>query len=224
MNEKLLKLLIAAGLPTGLATTLATIVKVEKDEDIEATAKSIIDNAGTGAAQAEIDRRVTQAVKTAIENYEKKHNLKDGKPVDPEPDPNKNKGGEPPAGGNPQTNPELLELVKSVKDLAGIVQGIQQKTQAEERKSKILKALSDAKIPETFQKRFTIKDDATDEELETAVKEYKQELIDAGIAGLKVPGVGNNGKTIVEQTAEIAAKSRNTDNPESTGGVQVKKL
>ena len=77
MNEKLLKALIAAGLAPGLAATFAAISKDVKDEEIDSTVKLIVEGAQTNVAQSEIDRRVSQGIKTAIENYEKKYNIKD---------------------------------------------------------------------------------------------------------------------------------------------------
>ena len=45
------------------------------DDEVKAAAEKMIDE-----AKREADRRATEATKTAVENYEKKHNLKDGKP------------------------------------------------------------------------------------------------------------------------------------------------
>ena len=75
MNEKLLKALLAAGLTQGLAATITSLVKVEKDEEIEGIAKSFGEMFSQPAIASEIDRRVTSAVKTAIDNYEKKHQI-----------------------------------------------------------------------------------------------------------------------------------------------------
>lgn len=45
------------------------------DDEVKAAAEKMLDE-----AKREADRRATEATKTAVENYEKKHNLKDGKP------------------------------------------------------------------------------------------------------------------------------------------------
>ena len=42
--------------------------------------KAQMPSASDDEAKREADRRATEATKTAVENYEKKHNLKDGKP------------------------------------------------------------------------------------------------------------------------------------------------
>nr|DAP11739.1 MAG TPA: hypothetical protein [Caudoviricetes sp.] len=49
------------------------------DDEVKAAAEKMLDE-----AKREADRRATEATKTAVENYEKKHNLKDGKPSSPE--------------------------------------------------------------------------------------------------------------------------------------------
>ena len=49
------------------------------DDEVKAAAEKMLDE-----AKREADRRATEATKTAVENYEKKHNLKDGKPYSPE--------------------------------------------------------------------------------------------------------------------------------------------
>ena len=50
------------------------------DVEVKAAAEKMLDE-----AKREADRRATEATKTAVENYEKKHNLKDGKPSSSEP-------------------------------------------------------------------------------------------------------------------------------------------
>lgn len=50
------------------------------DDEVKAAAEKMLDE-----AKREADRRATEATKTAVENYEKKHNLKDGKPSSSEP-------------------------------------------------------------------------------------------------------------------------------------------
>ena len=223
MNEKLLKALIAAGLNPGLAATFATISKDVKDEEIETTVKTIVEGAGTNVAQAEIDRRVTQGIKTAIENYEKKYNLKEGKPVDEtKVDPPKVESPKDPTGT--PVNPEIAELRKMVFELTSMTKGLQEKTLQEERQTKIRKVLSDAKIPEPLQKYFPIKEYETDDELSSAVTAYKQEMINVGISGLTEPGKGGAGATIIEQNAKNVAEFRNKGGETTNGIVPGKKI
>lgn len=49
------------------------------EDEVKAAAEKMLDE-----AKREADRRATEATKTAVENYEKKHNLKDGKPSNSE--------------------------------------------------------------------------------------------------------------------------------------------
>lgn len=63
---------------------------------------------------SEADYRATKAVQTSIENYEKKHNIKDGKPVSQEPpktDPPKEKADE-----VPEWAKAVLEFVNQTKE------------------------------------------------------------------------------------------------------------
>jgi hypothetical protein len=228
MNEKLLQKLIASGLNVGLSTIIATNAKAElSDIELETITKSIMDGM-TAANQSEIDRRVTQAVKTGIENYEKKHNLKEGKFIEPEKiiDPVKPVI---PSNTNESENPQLKALMdiinkqnESIAKLHESFDGLQKEKSKEERQLKIKKLLNDAKIPEILQKHFIVAENATDDELLTEVNSYKQGLADAGLAGLIIPGKGEQKDGSIV-TAEQAAKSRN-DATNSTGIVPGKKI
>ena len=91
---------------------------VENEEDI-ATA---VDGAFTDVLEAYGDQRATDAQKTAVANYERKHNLKDGKAVD---------GGKPdedepeqiPADDTPAWAKALIEANNSLKERLDAMDG-----------------------------------------------------------------------------------------------------
>ena len=235
MNEKLLKALLAAGLNAGLATVIAQSAKAEMtDQELIDTTKSFTD--GMHAANlTEIERRVGQAVKTSVENYEKKHNLKEGKPIEVD-DPAKkindlgktdgktDQGKTDPVKTDVKTDPQIDELKKIVLELANTVTNMRQQTVQQERETKIKKSLTEAKIPETFHKYFKVEEDADEEKINQAIMTYKQELASAGIAGMPEPGKGSVGKTIVEENAKNVAELRNEGGDQKKGLVPGKEL
>ena len=138
--------------------------------------------------QAEIDRRVTEGTKTAVKNYEKKYNLKDGKSL--EKDPSKDtlkdasKEDDVPAWAKElmQANTELREQLSAQKKDQDIST---RRTQA----SELLKA---SKVDEKLHKKWLSRIDLEDEEtsLEDQVKaleaeyiELKQEFINNSMDG-----------------------------------------
>ena len=95
MKEKLLALLVAkfAGVPEATLERIAT--KKAGSVTDESQLQSIVDGIDYGQiVQSEVDSKITDANKKAIQNYETAHKLKDGKPVKDQepgkdPDPNK---------------------------------------------------------------------------------------------------------------------------------------
>jgi hypothetical protein len=218
MNEKLYKKLIELGLKAGLAAIIATNSKAElTDDEIETISKQYSDEVLT-VNQSEIDKRVTQAVNTAVANYEKKHGLKDGKPIQDEPPITPEPKIIDPKGPEP-TDPNikaLMDLIakqnENFQKLQQSVEGIEKQKAQELRSAKIKKLLTDAKIPEALQKHFIAPEEATDEELTIEVNTYKQGLADAGLAGLIIPGKGGGTKEPAETYSKEAAEKRNQNN------------
>lgn len=218
MNEKFLAALIAMGLSKEQATVYATIITITDETKIDEIVTAIKGTIPAKPDQSEIDRRVTEGVKTAITNYESKHNLKDGKIIEIVPPVIKDIV--PPVTGS---DPRIDKLIESMSLLTESVTGITAKNKADERGLKISAALKDAKIPDTMHKRFSLKEDATDEELTTAITEYRQELADLGLPSLITPGAGVGGKGSLEVNAENAANLRNKGGTKK-GGTPAKEL
>ena len=101
-----------------LRRVAAKLAKTVENEDDIATA---IEGAFTDVLEAYGDQRATDAQKTAVANYERKHNLKDGKAVD---------GGKPddepapiPADDTPEWAKALLEANKNLKERLDAMDG-----------------------------------------------------------------------------------------------------
>lgn len=92
--------------------------------------------------QAETDRRATEATQTAVKNYEKKHNLKDGKPVEEpgkkaDPDPSKGDDDIPTWAKSLREQNEALQ-----KTISGLTKG----QELSQKRSQALKILEESKI------------------------------------------------------------------------------
>lgn len=101
-----------------LRRVAAKLAKTVENEDDIATA---VEGAFTDVLEAYGDQRATDAQKTAVANYERKHNLKDGKAVD---------GGKPddepeqiPADDTPEWAKALIEANKSLKERLDAMDG-----------------------------------------------------------------------------------------------------
>lgn len=122
MEKKILDALIEkySGVKEPILRRVATkLAKTVENEDDIATA---VDGAFTDVLEAYGDQRATDAQKTAVANYERKHNLKDGKAVD---------GGKPddqepepiPADDTPEWAKALIEANKSLKERLDAMDG-----------------------------------------------------------------------------------------------------
>lgn len=114
------------------------------------------------------DFRADEAQKSAVSNYEKKHGLKEGKPV---------KGEEPDPGEVPEwfksykeaNDKRITELTKANEDLKA------EKANAD-RKAAITSKAKELGISDVFLKRFRIGDD---EDIDQVLTEYKQDLVNS---------------------------------------------
>lgn len=122
MEKKILDALTEkyTGVKESILRRVATkLAKTVENEDDIATA---IEGAFTDVLEAYGDQRATDAQKTAVANYERKHNLKDGKAVD---------GGKPdndepetiPADDTPAWAKALIEANKSLKERLDAMDG-----------------------------------------------------------------------------------------------------
>ena len=143
------------------------------------------------------DYRADGAQKTAVSNYEKKHNIKDGKPIE-EPKPQ-----DPLSTPTPQSNPTepvpawAQSLIDSNKTLSEKLSAMDAKTKADERNQQIAAVAKSFGIPEYVYKGKQIADDV---DLNQYFTDVKQEMQNGGFQFAKSPEEGNH-----EHKSEISS-------------------
>ena len=190
---------ILAGLQqkfTGVDTAILTRIATKKAEGVtdETKVNSIIEGISfSDVLNSYGDFRAGDASKTAVTNYEKKHNLKDGKPIETtttiKTEENKD---DVPAWAQAliDSNKSLLTEVSTLK---------QEKAQAT-RQEQILAKAKEYGIPENYAKRCAIKDD---EDLDAYFKDLKQEFANDGFKGVTPP---ESAEEKIEKESESIAK------------------
>lgn len=142
------------------------------------------------------DFRANGAVSSAVTNYEKKYNLKDGKPVEnPNPIPN--------------PNPEQPDMAKMIADavmkpLSDKLSVYEQKETQAQRGVQILAKAKEYGISETLIPMLKIADDA---DLDTFFKDAKQTFANEGFQGAKTPDsveqqIGKESDTIANMISD----------------------
>ena len=141
------------------------------------------------------DYRADGAQKTAVSNYEKKHNIKDGKPIE-EPKPQ-----DPLPTPTPQTTEQVPAwaqcLIDSNKTLSEKLAAMDAKTKADERNQQIAAVAKSFGIPEYVYKGKQIADDV---DLNQYFTDVKQEMQNGGFQFAKSPDEGNH-----EHKSEISS-------------------
>jgi hypothetical protein len=180
---------------------------VTKDDDVQAavdavTFQQVIDG--------EADRRATEATQTAVANYEKKHSLKEGKPVagggqgyEIEPAKKEN--------GNENDTPAWAKaIIESNKTLSEKLSALEGEKITTSRKQKLEAVIS--KLPDNLKKpygRISLKD-MTEDEFNTLITETTEEVEDlaadfAAKGSVLKPPMGG-GATKKEPSKEEAAE------------------
>lgn len=134
------------------------------------------------------DYRADGAQKTAVSNYEKKHNIKDGKPIEePKPQPTPTPTPQPkPAEGVPAWAQRLID---SNKTLSEKLAAMDAQSKADVRNKQIDEVAKTFGIPEFAYKGKTIADDA---DLIKYFTDLKQEMQNSGFQFAKSPEEGNH--------------------------------
>lgn len=151
------------------------------------------------------DSRAGYASKTAVTNYEKKHNLKDGKTIEqPEPTPNPN-----PEPAKPDDTPAWAKaLIDQHKSLTEKIASIENKSTLEQRTAAIQAKAKEYGIPESQAKRYSIPEDA---DLDEYFKDAKQELSNLGFKDVKAP---ENPEVEIKKESESIAAAINAQTKE----------
>lgn len=194
--------LILAGLQqkfTGVDTAILTRIATKKAEGVtdETKVNSIVEGISfSDVLNSYGDFRAGDASKTAVTNYEKKHNLKDGKPVETTTTTTTIKTEE-----NKDDVPAWAQaLIDSNKSLLTEVSTLKQEKLQATRQEQILAKAKEYGIPENYAKRCAIKDD---EDLDAYFKDLKQEFANDGFKGVTPP---ESAETKIEKEAESIAK------------------
>jgi hypothetical protein len=192
---------ILAGLQTkftGVDTAILTRIATKKAEGItdETKVNSIVEGISfSDVLNSYGDFRAGDATRTSVQNYEKKHNLKDGKPIEnPNPNPNPN-----PEDKKDDVPAWAQALIDSNKNLSTELSALKQEKLQATRQEQIMAKAKEYGIPETFAKRYAIPDDA---DLDTFFKDAKQELANIGFSGVNPPG---SAETKIEKENESIA-------------------
>ena len=185
---------------TGVDTVILTRIATKKAEGVtdEAKVNSIVEGISfSDVLNSYGDFRAGDASKTAVSNYEKKHNLKDGKPVETTTTTTTTKTEEKPDDMAAIIANAVSAAVKPLSDK--IAQFETEKSQAT-RQEQILAKAKEYGIPENYAKRCAIKDD---EDLDIYFKDLKQEFANDGFKGVTPP---ESAETKIEKEVESIAK------------------
>ena len=186
----------------------ATLQRIASKKAEGVTDESKVDSIVEGISFQDVltsygDYRADGAQKTAISNYEKKHNIKDGKPIE-EPKP------QPTPTPTPQPKPAeevpawAQSLIDSNKTLSEKLAAMDAKTKADARNQQIDEVAKSFGIPEFAYKGKTIADDA---DLNQYFTDLKQEMQNSGFQFVKSPEEGNN-----EHKSEVSAIAEQIEN------------
>ncbi|WP_455590865.1 hypothetical protein [Bacteroides sp.] len=191
--------LILAGLQqkfTGVDTAVLTRIATKKAEGVtdETKVNSIVEGISfSDVLNSYGDFRANTAVTSAVTNYEKKHGLKDGKPIEnPNPNPT-------PEDKKDDVPPWAQALIDSNKNLLTEVTTLKQEKLQATRQEQVLAKAKEYGIPESQAKRYAIPDDA---DLDTYFKDAAQELKNEGFAGVIPP---ESAETKIEKENESIA-------------------
>ena len=179
--------LILAGLQqkfTGVDTAVLARIASKKAEGVtdETKVNSIIEGISfSDVLNSYGDFRANTAVTSAVSNYEKKHGLKDGKPIETTTTTTTTKAEDKPDDMATIIANAVSTAVKPLSDK--LAQFETEKSQAT-RQEQILTKAKEYGIPENYAKRCAIKDD---EDLDAYFKDLKQDFANDGFKGVTPP-------------------------------------
>lgn len=200
---------ILAGLQTkfsGVDAATLTRIATKKAEGVTDASQvpTIVEGVGfTDVLNSYGDFRAGDATFKSVQNYEKKHNLKDGKPIEnPNPNPNP----------NPDQQPDMAKMIAdavkaAVEPLSTELAGFKQKEAQNIRGAQIQAKAKEYGIPETLLPMLKIADDA---DLDTYFKDAKQTFTNEGLKGVIPPDTGGEVKTETENIANMINEGTKT--------------
>ena len=207
---------ILAGLQqkfSGVDTAILTRIATKKAEGVtdETKVNSIVEGISfSDVLNSYGDFRAGDATRTSVQNYEKKHNLKDGKPIEnPNPNPNPK-----PEDKKDDVPAWAQALIDSNKNLSTELSALKQEKLQATRQEQIMAKAKEYGIPENYAKRCAIKDD---EDLDAYFKDLKQEFANDGFKGVVPPDTAKKelenetqafAKMIADDTKEIVEQQK----------------
>lgn len=143
------------------------------------------------------DYRAGDATTTAVKNYEKKHNLKDGKPVE------QGKQKEEKHVEEDDVPAWAQSLIDSNKALSEKLAGYEADRAKQERSAQISAKAKEYGIPEKLVPMLNIADDA---DLDTYMKDAKQTFANLGFKDAQSPDSGAGNKNDIDSLADKIAQ------------------
>lgn len=143
------------------------------------------------------DYRAGDATTTAVKNYEKKHNLKDGKPVEQE------KSKEEKHVEKDDVPAWAQSLIDSNKALSEKLAGYEADRAKQERSAQISEKAKEYGIPEKLVPMLNIADDA---DLDTYMKDAQQTFANLGFKDAQSPDSGAGNKNDIDSLADKIAQ------------------
>lgn len=195
---------ILAGLQTkfpGADTATLTRIATKKAEGVtdETKVNSIVEGISfQDVMQNYGDFRAGQAQTSSIANYEKKHGLKDGKPIEnPKPEP-------PKPDPKPDEKPDIAKLIADgiaagIKPFSDKLAAFEAKEAQAQRMAQISSVAKKYGIPDFMLKDRTIPENT---DLDTYMKDVKQEMTNAGFQFNKSPETAE--QKLEKETSEFA--------------------
>lgn len=196
---------ILAGLQTkfpGADTATLTRIATKKAEGVtdETKVNSIVEGISfQDVMQNYGDFRAGQAQTSSIANYEKKHGLKDGKPIEnPKPEP-------PKPEPKPDEKPDIAKLIADgiaagIKPFSDKLAALEAKEAQTQRMAQISSVAKKYGIPDFMLKDRTIPENT---DLDTYMKDVKQEMTNAGFQFNKAPETSE--QRVAKENHDIAS-------------------
>lgn len=200
---------ILAGLQTkfpGADAATLTRIATKKAEGVtdETKVNSIVEGISfQDVMQNYGDFRAGQAQVSAVTNYEKKHGLKDGKPIEnPKPEP-------PKPEPKPDEKPDIAKLIADgiaagIKPFSDKLAAFEAKEAQAQRMAQISSVAKKYGIPDFMLKDRTIPENT---DLDTYMKDVKQEMTNAGFQFSKSPETAE--QKLEKETSEFAKMIEN---------------
>ena len=200
---------ILAGLQqkfSGVDTATLTRIATKKAEGVtdETKVNSIVEGISFQDVLTSYgDFRAGDARITAVANYEKKHNLKDGKPIEnPKPEP-------PKPEPKPDEKPDIAKMIADgiaagIKPFSDKLAAFEAKEEQAQRMAQISSVAKKYGIPDFMLKDRTIPENT---DLDTYMKDVKQEMTNAGFQFNKSPETAE--QKLEKETSEFAKMIEN---------------